>query len=109
MLRALRLARPLDLTGVAGMAFGDTAVITDVCGREDRLSVLFHELVHVVQYRTLGFRRFALEYVRGWVEAGGSYWDVPIESAAFEMQARFDADREDGFDVEGEVERRLKT
>jgi hypothetical protein len=103
MLRALRLPCPPDLSTVSGMAFGN-AVVLARSGRE--LSVLFHELVHVVQWRELGVRGFVARYVREWVESGGAYLDIPMERMAFEMQGRFD--QGDVFDVESEVAAELE-
>jgi len=52
----------------------------------DRL--LFHELVHVVQYEKLGLEGFAAKYVRGFLN-GGSYEGIPLEMNAYELDARF--------------------
>jgi hypothetical protein len=41
-------------------------------------SVLFHELVHVVQYQKLGLIEFAAKYVRGFL-SGGSYQVKSLE------------------------------
>jgi len=51
-------------------------------------SLLFHELVHVVEYRLLGVDAFARLYVHGFL-AGGSYHDIPLECCAFELEGRF--------------------
>jgi hypothetical protein len=40
--------------------------------------LLFHELVHVEQYRQLGIPRFSDLYVRGFLN-GGSYEAIPLE------------------------------
>jgi hypothetical protein len=64
-------------------------------------SLLFHELVHVVQYRLLGVGRFARLYVRGFL-ATGRYEDIPLERCAFELERRFVMDRR-AFCVESEV------
>jgi hypothetical protein len=61
---------------------------------------LFHELVHVVQYRLLGVSRFARMYVRGFLESG-SYANIPLEQHAYQLEWRF---REGGlFSVEALV------
>lgn len=52
----------------------------------DRL--LFHELVHVVQYEKLGVAEFAAKYVRGFL-SGGSYDAIPLERNAYELDERF--------------------
>ena len=64
-------------------------------------SLLFHELVHVVQFRLLGVMKFSRFYVRGFL-SGGSYYGIPLEQCAFELERRFEAERSD-FDVEREV------
>jgi hypothetical protein len=72
--------------------FADTAAITyvdTVVSHEpfaDRL--LFHELVHVVQYEKLGLAEFAANYVKGFL-SGGSYEAIPLEINAYELDARF--------------------
>ncbi|HEU0121209.1 MAG TPA: hypothetical protein VFQ91_11840 [Bryobacteraceae bacterium] len=66
-------------------------------------SLLFHELVHVVQYRLLGIAEFARLYVRGLLRTR-SYHAIPLEACAFELEARFQFHREP-FDVEAEVTR----
>jgi hypothetical protein len=69
-------------------------------------SLLFHELVHVVQYRLLGVDAFARLYVHGFL-AGGSYHDIPLECCAFKLEGRF-VKGEQVFDVEAEVASRMK-
>src|SRR5260370_24450765 len=44
--------------------------------------LLFHELVHVEQYRQLGVRRFSEFYVRGFLSAGGCN-AIPLEFNAY--------------------------
>ena len=65
------------------------------------LPLLFHEMVHVVQYRLLGVKAFARLYVQGFL-AGGGYHGIPLERCALEMEQRFVNAREP-FDVEVEV------
>jgi len=64
-------------------------------------SLLFHELVHVCQYRLLGVDAFAQKYVHGFL-AGGSYHGIPLECCAFELEGRFVTGGQ-VFDVEAEV------
>jgi hypothetical protein len=52
--------------------------------------LLFHELVHAVQYRHLGLEGFAERYVNGFLP-GGSYAGIPLEKQAYELEARFAA------------------
>jgi hypothetical protein len=65
--------------------------------------LLFHELVHVVQYEKLGWAEFAAKYVRGFL-SGGSYEAIPLERNAYELDARFAAAPSKHFSVEAEVE-----
>jgi len=64
-------------------------------------SLLFHEMVHVCQYRLLGVDAFAQKYVHGFL-AGGSYHGIPLECCAFELEGRFVTGGQ-VFDVEAEV------
>lgn len=65
--------------------------------------LLFHELVHVVQYEKLGLPEFAAKYVKGFL-TGGSYEAIPLERNAYELDARFAAAPAMPFSVEAEVE-----
>jgi hypothetical protein len=71
----------------------------------DRL--LFHELVHVVQYEKLGLAGFAAKYVRGLL-SGGSYVAIPLEMNAYELDARFVAAPTKVFSVTDEVQRWIR-
>lgn len=104
--RRLGFGAALDLTTVGGMAFVDTVVIVERRGKADRIGTLFHELVHVAQFRVLGVRGFTREYVRGWLECGREYLRIPLERDAYELQARFM--RGEAFVVEAEVAGRLR-
>lgn len=84
---------------MAGITFVDTVV-----SRErftDRL--LFHELVHVVQYDKLGFAEFAARYVKGFL-SGGSYEAIPLEMNASGLERRFAAMPAKPFSVASEVQ-----
>jgi hypothetical protein len=63
-------------------------------------SLLFHELVYLIQYRQLGIPAFANRYVNGFL-AGGGYNDLPLERCAYELDARFIG--RTAFSVEAEV------
>jgi hypothetical protein len=51
-------------------------------------SVHFHELVHVVQWNTLGADEFLLTYGLGVAQHG--YTESPLEAIAYELQSRFE-------------------
>jgi hypothetical protein len=88
-----------DFDLMAAVTFVDTIVSHEVF--TDRL--LFHELVHVVQYEKLGLGEFSARYVRGFL-SGGSYEAIPLEVNAYELEARFAAAPMSPFSVEGEVQ-----
>lgn len=79
---------PLAGGTIRGIAFDDTIVVLDRLPAAAATSLLFHELIHVVQYRLLGVRGFVERYVRGWLESEGSYRDIPLERDAYELQRR---------------------
>jgi hypothetical protein len=85
-LRALGIKRLPDLANVAAITFIDVIVhqapLTD--------DLLFHELVHIVQYRKLGLQEFARLYVKGFM-IGGSYAGIPLERQAYALDTRFSA------------------
>lgn len=94
----------LDFRVMAGITYGDTILISD--GRipgEMPVSLVFHELVHVIQYAVLGIEEFARQYVVGWAENGFDYLKIPLEVHAYELQARFECDALSGVSVEEEV------
>lgn len=88
-----------DFAHMAAITFVDTVVSHE--SFTDRL--LFHELVHVVQYQKLGVAEFAAKYVRGFL-SGGSYEAIPLEMNAYELDARFAAAPARPFSVESEVQ-----
>jgi hypothetical protein len=109
-LRDVRLCRtPLHLVGIAGITYGDTILIApDAPARGlPWRRLLFHELVHVVQYEVLGLEAFLARYLRGWVAAGCRYRGIPLEADAYALEAKFSAEPESRFDVREAVKRRL--
>ena len=86
--------------------FGAMAAITfgDVIVSHEPLTapVLFHELVHVEQYRQLGIARFAELYVRGFL-SGGSYEAIPLELNAYGLEGVFEKAPHRVFSVEDDV------
>jgi hypothetical protein len=64
-----------------------------------RLHTLVHELIHAIQYRALGIDAFARRYVAEYLSYG--YEQMPLESAATELAARFV--RGESFQAEAEV------
>jgi hypothetical protein len=72
-------------------------------------TLLFHELVHVVQYEKLGVLEFATKYVIGFLRSGGAYEAIPLEMNAYELDARFASAPTKAFSVEAEVEAWIRT
>lgn len=87
-----------DFSLMTAITFVDTVVSHEPF--TDR--VLFHELVHVVQYEELGLAEFSAKYLRGFL-SGGSYEAIPLEMNAYELDARFAAAPTKAFSVETEV------
>jgi hypothetical protein len=70
---------------MAGITFRDMYFVHPSHSSE---GVHFHEMVHVVQWKTLGVRPFLLTYALGIIQYG--YEHSPLEAIAFESQARFE-------------------
>lgn len=94
----------MGLSNLPDFALMDAATFRDVVASHVPLSngILFHELVHVEQYRQLGVPRFSELYVRGFLN-GGSYHGIPLEINAYELGARLEAHPGGTFSVENEV------
>jgi len=89
--------------GMAAVTFQDVVISYEPF--TDQL--LFHELVHAVQYQKLGVDEFAARYVEGFLERGG-YDGIPLEINAYELDARFAKDPHKHFSVESEVQNWIK-
>jgi hypothetical protein len=100
MLKGLRFANLPDQSGMGAITFSDVVVSHEPFYD----GLLFHELVHVEQYRQLGIPRFSELYVRGFLN-GGSYAAIPLEVNAYTLGGRFESDPRRMFSVEDEVRR----
>jgi len=89
---------------MAGITFEDVIIHAAPLSR----SLLFHELVHAVQYKHLRRKRFAELYVSGFFR-GGSYEEIPLEKQAYELEARYAENPTVPFSVEDDVKRRIRT
>jgi len=100
MLRDLGLSNLPDFSLMSAITFYDVVVshepFTD--------GLLFHELVHVEQYRQLGIPRFAELYVRGFLKGGG-YDRIPLEVNAYSLGGRYESNPAQQFSVADEVRR----
>jgi len=98
MLRNLGFHNLPDQSTMAAITFSDRVVshvpFTD--------GLLFHELVHVEQFRQLGIPRFAELYVLGFVNGGG-YEAIPLEVNAYALGGRYENSHAQHFSVATEV------
>jgi hypothetical protein len=92
-----------DFRLMAAITFGDIVV----SHQPFTLGLLFHELVHVEQYRQLGIPQFSNLYVRGFL-TGGGYEGIPLERNAYALGARFEANPRQRFSVADEVSEWLR-
>lgn len=84
------LSLDVGFEGAAGITFGDLIVISRLpADATVPSSLLFHELVHVVQYRVQGIDGFARAYVDGWWENGRVYRAIPHEVEAYAYEDRY--------------------
>lgn len=77
---------------MSGITYLDTIFFSLQAGVSDPppLPLLFHELVHVVQYSVLGTERFLNRYVRGYFERGQIYRAIPLEEHAYDLQRQYE-------------------
>jgi len=61
--------------------------------------LLFHELVHVEQYRQLGIERFSELYVKGFL-TGGGYNGIPLEKQAYALGTQYETNPQHLFSVQ---------
>lgn len=101
-LRALGIRNAPPFSDMAGITFQDVVVHVEPL----TLPLLFHEMVHAVQYKHLGLQGFAEAYVRGFL-TGGSYEEIPLEKQAYELESRFCADAAAIFSVDEDVKDRI--
>ncbi len=101
-------AFPLDFTVWAAITFGDVILVNgeQVPGPPSH-SVVFHEMVHVVQYQVLGIHEFARRYVTPFVQSRFNYMSIPLESVAFDLQGRFEEWSGAPFSAEEEIRSRI--
>ena len=112
VLRGTRVSNPpmyamAKMIGIHNLPdFADMAAITFVdvivSHQEFTDAVLFHELVHVVQYAQMEIKEFAASFVNGFIQ-GGSYQEIPLEKMAHALEARFSQNATQVFSVDDEV------
>ena len=99
------LPDPMDFRSMSGITYVDTILISKLLmpTKSHWMSLLFHEMVHVVQYEVLGLEGFMDHYVRGWTQNGFDYFSIPLERDAYELQRRYDEAPREAFSVVAEV------
>ena len=100
MLRTLGFNNLPDQSAMAAITFCDVAISHEPFSN----GLLFHEFVHVEQYRQLGIPRFSELYVRGFLN-GGSYEAIPLEVNAYTLGGRFEQNPANRFSVADEAGR----
>ena len=98
----------LDFSGMAAITYVDTILVVDSFLSEPAGGLIFHELVHAVQYDLLGPDKFVELYILGWFNQGFNYAAIPLEMDAYELQNRYEADPGEPFSVSAEVSRSLE-
>lgn len=100
---------PLDFRQMTGITFIDTIVVAEAARlpSSEWLPLLFHELIHVLQYQELGLHRFVQLYVLGWAVGGFRYEDISLERDAYELDGQFRSAPSTSFDALLAVRRRL--
>jgi len=102
-LRTLGIRNAPPFSDMAGITFQDVVVHAEPL----TAALLFHELVHAVQYKHLGLTGFAERYVRGFL-TGGSYEEIPLEKQAYSLEDKFVRSPSIVFSVEDEVRDRIR-
>jgi hypothetical protein len=112
VLRGTRVSNPSMYTmakmmGIRNLPdFADMTAITFVdvivSHHEFTDALLFHELVHVVQYAQMDMKEFSARFINGFIQ-GGSYEEVPLEKMAHSLESRFSQGATQVFSVDDEV------
>ena len=97
----------IDFSRMYGLTVVDTILISQAAPPPDPLRLIFHELVHAVQYEFLGLEEFSRQYVNGIVAGGFDYYRIPLEVMAYDLDLRFADNPGATFSVIEEVRRAL--
>ncbi|MGB8128747.1 MAG: hypothetical protein WCG81_03050 [Candidatus Angelobacter sp.] len=87
-----------DFAAMTAITFVDVIV----SHQEFTDALLFHEIVHVVQYAQMDLKEFAARFVNGFIQ-GGSYEEVPLEKMAHALEVRFSQNAAETFSVDDTV------
>jgi hypothetical protein len=104
-LQAQGIPMPLDFSQTSGITFDDTILLSELhpVPPSEHLPLLFHELVHVVQFELAGIDDFVERYVMGWAQNGFAYESIPLEAQAYALDARFASQPHLAFSVNAEA------
>jgi len=91
---------PFSLDRLKAITFQDVVVSFE----ELEPRVVFHELVHAVQYQKLGLKQFAYKYFKGFL-TWGAYERIPLEANARLLDEAYAKDPGKPFSVEAEVQK----
>jgi hypothetical protein len=94
-------------TDVSAITYQDVVVMPSLEPNVSHLPLVFHELVHVVQFDQLGPQAFLQRYLDQWVAADFRYEGIGLELDAYALQRRFESAPLKPFDVHAEVRRLL--
>ncbi len=109
-LSALGIPLPDYRRRFVGITLQDYIFISNQCARDldGRRCLLFHELVHVVQYRVLGLEQFMSTYINEWLAVGCRYRRICHEVMAAQLTTRYLQEPGRPFNVKAIVEQRLE-
>jgi hypothetical protein len=101
---------PLDFSSWAAITFGEVILVNEsLVPTPPPHSVVFHEMVHVVQYDVLGIEEFSRRYVRRLAQTRFQYMNIPLETEAFDLQGRFERSAGEIFSAEALIRGNLAT
>ena len=82
---------PLDFSTAVGLTLVDCIIIRKElwANPASLISTIFHELVHVVQFDILGFKRHIELYSDSLRDSGYQYHGVILEKQAYDLSERF--------------------
>lgn len=109
-LQGVEIPHIIDFSKMQGITFVDTILISQAHypKADEWLPLIFHELVHVIQYQLLGIDVFIEQYIKGFIEQGFRYENISLESHAYELQKRYMKAPSMSFPVVEEVLRKLE-
>lgn len=96
--KALGFANLPEITHMPSITFIDVIVFNEHITSQ----ALFHGLVHMVQFQTLGLQRYTEAFVRGFLRTH-SHVTVPLEAHTFTLDSKFATNPSEAFSVEEKV------